>query len=743
VRGRGRAPRRRRGGARGGAAPGAPAAALRGRVLVATTGEPLARAVVRVEPRGAATAAGARAVYTDDAGAFTVGGLRPGAYVVRARALGHVPGEEAVTARAGDTVEVVVRLAPTPRTLAAVRSEERTTERERFDREPSVGAITLSGRAVRQVPAIGEPDVLRAAQLLAGVVARNDYTAGYNVRGGESDQNLVLLDGIPVYNPFHLGGLFGTFVDQAVGSVEMQVGGFGAEYGGRLSSVLDVRSREEGRPGVHGAVSASLLSSSAAVGGGVFGGRLSWNVAARRTYADAVVGALTEEVLPYHFSDAQLRVSYHLPRGGTLALTAYAGSDALDGSFTDFGDSTRAGGGDFLFTWGNRLAGVEYRQPFRARWLGDSAALTQRASVTEFSTELDLGRGSLRFVDDIREARLAGQLAAWRGAHAVRAGYELSSVRVAYDAASVGSTASLFTLRQRPSTFAAYVDDTWRPAASVLARLGARVEGVGGASWAAVSPRASVRWYASPDLALTLAGGRYAQWTHAVRNEDTPVRIFDFWVTSDPWVPVATSTHLVAGAERWAGRRGFARVEAWTKGYDDIPEPNDADDPARRGDEFLPLRGRSYGVDVLLRRLEEGARLGGWVSYGYSVSRRERRDPVVAASPGAAVGPFWPAQDRRHTANVVGSYRTGEGGCSPGASATGPGRRTPTSSARSCAGCTTARPTRGRAASAAPTPSPSAGHGTPRATRPSTVSTSASRAASPDAAPPGPRRSRS
>ena len=97
---------------------------------------------------------------------------------------------------------------------------ERASERTQFERTPDPGAITLTGRALRQVPQIGEPDVLRAAQLLAGVVARNDYTAGYNVRGGESDQNLVLLDGIPVYNPFHLGGLFGTFIDQEVGSVE-------------------------------------------------------------------------------------------------------------------------------------------------------------------------------------------------------------------------------------------------------------------------------------------------------------------------------------------------------------------------------------------------------------------------------------------------------------------------------------------------------------------------------------------
>ncbi len=612
-----------------------------------------------------------RRAATDDAGAFIAEGLPEGPVVVRARALGHRPATRLVTVRAGDTVSVRLTLEPAVQELAAVQARERVGERARFEQVPEVGQVTITGRALRALPSIGEPDVLRTAQLMAGVVARNDFSAGYNVRGGESDQNLVLLDGIPVYNPFHLGGLFGTFVDQAVASVDLSVGGFPAEHGGRLSRVLDVRPKAEERRGVHGAAQVSLVSTSGAVGG-AFGrtpdgdARTSWNVAARRTYLDALVGALSDRTLPYHFEDAQLHVTQRVG-SGTLALTAYAGADVLDGSFAQFGDSARAGGGDFAFTWGNALAGLAWRQPLPAlaRRVGgaDSAQLVQRASVTRFSTTLDLGDGTVRFVNDVTEARVAGQLSATGargGRHTPRVGYEAARVSVAYDAGSNASPSDLFTLRQQPTLLAAYVDDTWRLHPRLLARVGARLEGVGGARWGALSPRASVRWFATPDLALTLAGGQYTQAMHAVRNEDAPVRIFDFWVGSDRYVRPSRATHLVLGAERWMGALAFARVEAWGKGFTDVPEPNDGDDPAVRGDEFNRLRGRAYGVDVLLRRLE-GTRVAGWVAYGYAVSTRE----PAGASPGATgvsflrSGSFWPAQDRRHTLNVVGTWRAG------------------------------------------------------------------------------------
>jgi hypothetical protein len=615
---------------------------VRGRVVGAATGEPLPRAVV-------STADGRRAAATDDDGRFVLGGVPAGQQTLRARALGYASLDRRVAVRGADTVDVLLALTPVARTLGAVRTEERAADRAAFERTPDVGSFTLAGSAVSSVPAVGEADVLRSVQLLAGVTARNDFTAGYNVRGGESDQNLVLLDGIPVYNPFHLGGLFGTFLDETVADVNLLTGGFPAQYGGRLSSVLDVRTATEARQGVHGQIGVSLLTSSLSLGGATPNARGSWNVAVRRTYADAVIGALTDRSLPYHFQDAQLRGRYELRNGGTLSFTGYVGRDVLDGNFAQVGDSTDASGGDFGFTWGNTLGGLAYRQPLRSRLLGDSAELVQHASITSFATALDLGSGAITFDNRITEGRLSGSLASYRGRHGLQVGYELSAHRIAYDVASAETETQLFSLRQRPVALGVYVDELWRPNARLVARLGLRAEGVSGTGWSGLSPRASVRYFLTPDLALTAAGGRYAQWLHALRNEDTPVRVFDFWVASDEAAPVATATHAVLGAERWWGDRRFIRVEGYGKRYANVLQPDETDDPGVRGDEFVPIQGHSYGVDVLLRQVD-GPRFGGWLAYGYSVSARE---PVVGGAT------FWPAQDRRHNLNLVASYRVG------------------------------------------------------------------------------------
>src|SRR5205085_9735028 len=123
----------------------------------------------------------------------------------------------------------------------------------------------------------------------------------------------------------------------------------------------------------------SMLSSSATLGGTVDDGRGAWTVGARRTYIDKLVSAFTTKTLPYHFQDAQASARWRLG-ASTLALSAYAGEDVLGGSFAQFGDSTQAGGGDFGFKWGNRLAGLTLTRPISA--LGDSARLVQRVYVS-------------------------------------------------------------------------------------------------------------------------------------------------------------------------------------------------------------------------------------------------------------------------------------------------------------------------------------------------------------------------
>ena len=595
-----------------------------------------------------------RGAITDERGRFLIADLAPGEHLLRTRALNYRQRELAVTVRAGDTTRVTLRLSSGPVTLGAVRARARAPERDRFELGPNVGTVSLTPSAVSAVPSFGEPDILRTVQLLPGVNARNDFSSGYNVRGGESDQNLILLDGYPIYNPFHLGGLFSTFLDETVGEIELLTGGFGARYGSRLSSVLDVRSAEPSRAGLHGTAGISVIASSLTIGSAARNGRASWMLSGRRTYADKLVSTLSDRTFPYHFSDAQLHAERAVGSGNArLELTAYAGSDVLDGDFTQFGDSSRAGGGLFGFTWGNAVVGLTlhdvWREGARLPLFGkaDSVGVEQRVSYTRFSTALDLGSGALTLDNRVKEMRAAGAVHWHRGGHERRLGYELSTYDILYDVGSAATGTQLFELRQKPTAQAAYYQETWRPTHRLMAEAGVRAEHLGGRNWSGLSPRVSAKWFFTPDFAVSVAAGQYAQWLHSLNREDIPVRVFDFWVASDEFVEVSRAKHLVLGVEQWLGPVRFARVEGWIKRYDHLLEQNTADDPAQRGDEFLDASGTSYGFDVLLRQLDAGA-FSGWIAYTFGVSKRSRDGSE-----------YWPGHDRRHNVNLVGTWRAG------------------------------------------------------------------------------------
>ncbi len=621
--------------------------AIEGRVVDSASGAP--RAGVAVFISGTT-----RGALTDDAGRFALTDLLPGDVLIRARRLGYRPVELPVAVRAGAVTTVELRLAVAPVTLGAVEARARSGERERFELRPNVGTISLTPSALSSVPSFGEPDVLKAVAMMPGVNARNDFSSGYNVRGGESDQNLILLDGYPIYNPFHLGGLFSTFLDETVGSIDLLTGGFGAAYGGRLSSVLDVSSAEPSRAGMHGTAGISVIASSLSLGSASADGRSSWTVSGRRTYADKLVAALSDKSFPYHFSDAQFHGVRALGRGNLrLEVSGYAGTDLLDGDFAALGDSATAalGGGTFKFDWGNALLGATlrdvWREGARLPLLGaaDSVGAEQKLSVTRFSTGLNLGEGALLLGNSVRELRAAGALHWHRGAHERRIGYEASTYAIHYDVTSSATDAPLFTLSQSPTAAALYYLEGWKPARRLVAEVGVRAEHLTSRGWSGLSPRASVKYFVNHDLALSAAVGEYAQWLHSLNREDIPVRVFDFWVASDQYTEVSRARHFVLGLEQWLGPLRFARVEGWVKRYDHLIEQNTADDPGQRGDEFLDSEGTSYGVDLMLRQLEVGE-FGGWLSYTYGVSAR-RRDGTG----------YWPGHDRRHNLNLVGTWK--------------------------------------------------------------------------------------
>lgn len=593
-----------------------------------------------------------RGALVDSLGRFVVGGLDPRGYTLQARRPGFAVYEEAVTVRAGDTTFVDITLASTPQALATVRTEARTVDQEIFLARPSISTTTMSARSMQAVPRLGEPDIMRVVQMMPGVAAKNDFSTGFNVHGGEADQNLVLIDGYPIYNPFHLGGLFSTFIDATVREVSLMTGPYPARHGGRLSSVLDVRSAVEGRPGLHGSAEVSLLGVTGTLAAPI-GTRGSWMLSARRTYADVVASTFTDNVLPYHFRDMQGHLTWTLPAGIRLAVTGYTGDDVLDANISEVAeDSTEsAGGGDVRFRWGNAVLGATASRALPYALGADSVVLAQRVSRTRFSTDVDLADGAATLRNTVGDVRVAGDLTRHSESHTLVTGYEASFFTTLMVDGSPAAGIVGTNRRQRGNSLALFVDDTWRPSASSrwLLQGGLRAERVAEADWVGVSPRLAVKYFLRDDLALAVSTGRTTQWMHSLALEDSPIRFFDSYVASDSATPVASAWHGTVGLERWFGSSRQVRIEGFVKGYDRLVESDLTEDPLIDGDEFEPTTGFAYGIDLFVRQFETSdGRLSGWLSYTWAVTSRDQLGVRFA-----------PGHDRRHNLNLVATWRAG------------------------------------------------------------------------------------
>jgi hypothetical protein len=597
--------------------------AIRG--LVLERGDSLPVAGARVEALGLSAVA-----VSDSAGRFLLRGLPRRALRLRISAAGFVPETLAVSQ---DTDSVTVLLSRQPFQLAPLEIiGEISAARRRFEELAQPSTVTLEAEEVRRTPYVLEPDVVRVVQLLPGTVARNDYSIGYNVRGGESDQNLVLLDGIPIFNPSHLGGLFSTFDPDAVRSADFLTGGFPAVYSGRLSSVLDVSLRPGRRDRLHGSGQISLLSSKLLLEGPLPKGA-SFLAGARRTYLDALVSAVSDETLPYYFADAIGRVDLPGGSGGHLALSAYWGRDALDLRLVEPTESRDAL--DLAFDWGNHLLGVNWTRGLGA-WRAEV-----RASVSEFGSTLGLLPDVVRFRNRVllRAGGVTLEPPASR-AHRLVAGLGVEHYRITYDLESPTLGTVFLSSRFDPTVWAAFADYQWTPAPRVFLRPGLRLEHVPDANFTGLAPRIAFKGFLTPSFAVTGSAGRYYQPLHSIRDQEIPVTIYEFWVGADPWIPVGRADHLVLGVEGWKGSEFQLTVEAYGKWYYNLQTQNQANDFRVRGDEFITTTGNAWGLDVLLRR--HAGRVRGWIAYSYS--RAERNAEGVKYPPG---------HDRRHTLNFV------------------------------------------------------------------------------------------
>jgi len=611
--------------------------------------------------------ASSRSTLTDAAGAYRFSNLAPGVYRVTVRRLGFAETVDSVTVTPGQLLAFDLRLS-----AEAVRLEgllvETAAERERarFDTQAGVTARVVEASTLRLLPGLAEPDVLRAVSLLPGVITTSDFSSSYNVRGGSADQNLITIDGFTVYNPFHLGGLFSVFNADAVERAELLSGGFGAEYGGRVSSVLNIESRSDVPEELSMDGGISMLASRLLVrapmpgrlAGALGGERGSWFLSARRSYFDQVMRPVAD--FPYHLTDVQAYAALGTGGGGRVAVTAYWGNDVLDLSqldLTEAADALRIRWG-----WGNRVAGVTWVQPLPGDWRLDTrvgwSGFAENLAFTDFgdvrfSSEIGqfLGRADLRR-DFSTNLSVTTGVGAERTSH-LNLAHAGGTTFFASD--GVGVLGSVHAGLQ-------WAPGGWLIEPGVRAELW-RVEET---ERNIVSPRLAVKRFLGADrnVAVKLAVGRYAQFVHSLRDQDLPVSN-DTWILANDWIPAVVSDQLQGGVEAWFADGWSASVEAYLRDFDGVIEFNVAEDPNDPADDLLAGTGRSRGLDLMLRR--SAGTLTGWAALSLLRAERTFPDPVAASweeMPTTVTYP--PIFDRRVNFDLTVQYRA-RGGMEVGA----------------------------------------------------------------------------
>jgi hypothetical protein len=569
---------------------------------------------------------------TNDEGYYAIHPVYPGKYILVCAYLGYQNFEKELEVQPAENMFLNISLAPRPLEAEAVSV---TAEAEVMERDINLSKIELSAKTIRQAPQLGEVDLFRTLQALPGIIAESDFSTGLVVRGGNTDQNLIMLDGITVYNPSHLGGLFSNFLMDAIKDARFIKGGFPAEYGGRMSSVLNVISKEGNRKEFSGSAGVSLLSSRLSLESPVKNGALL--IAGRRTYVDQAAKLIGEE-FPYYFYDFQGSFHQDLSPYDRLTVSGYFGEDVLD--WDEY---------EFNLQWGNRTVSAHWQHVFSPRLFSHFMVAGSR-----FRTKVVLG-GS-QGIDSrnvILDYTLTGDMSYFHSQdNNYKFGFEFKKLSFTYN--SSYDNRELLSISQEPTESAFYIQNDRKLSDRLMVQPGLRLSYFSGkVNDIFVEPRLALKYRLRRGEYLNFSTGIYRQFIFTVRDEFSPTIIND-WFAIDNTVPAGKSIHYILGYERELWSTTNLQIEAYYKTMDNMltyRESRSAVDESLGSDIrvdklFVPTQAYSYGMEFFLHK--KYGRLAGWIGYTLNWARSELDGNEYDAS-----------IDRRHDLNILLSYGLG------------------------------------------------------------------------------------
>ncbi len=602
---------------------------------------------------------------TDINGFFLINKVKEGTYTLKVKYMGYEEYNEQVTLVKNKTVTMTIHLKPAAQILKTVEITDSKKEERQMQTQVSVQKITAN--QIQQMPSIGgTADLAQYMQVLPGVTSTGDQGGQLYIRGGSMIQNLCLLDGMIVYNPFHSIGLYSIFETDVILNANIYTGGFGAEYGGRISSVMDITTRDGNKRHHSGKIGINTFGASLILEGPLkresaqSKSTVSYLVTAKNSFLSKSSKTLYPYIdggLPFDFLDLY----------GKLSINSGTGSKVNFFGFR-FDDSVSNYQSIASYHWRNYGVGTNFMLV-----TGASSILDGSIAYSKYSITLDDGTKFPKY-SDIDGFNMSLQVTNFIGANKLKVGFAIEGFNTKYR--YMRQDLKITSQDEHPTTLSFFGTYKWK-AGVWLIDPGVRVIHYATLGDLSIEPRIAAKVNITPDLRFKLAGGLYSQIFLDARSDADVVNLFTGFLTgsADLRVPstfrgdevsscVQKAKHLVVGVEYDLTDHITLNAEFYYKRFDQLLNANRnkrySDD-----DEDYSMQSSSYYQPEYLRKdyiVEEGyasgfdlsaqmdlERLYLWATY--SLGFVERTDEIQT---------YTPHYDRRHTVNILATYALGE-----------------------------------------------------------------------------------
>jgi ferric enterobactin receptor len=645
-----------------------------GVIKEAVTGEPLPYVNIGIRglPGGSVTNA---------EGYFTLHGIPADSSVLIFTAIGHEQVQYMVTAASNNKM-ITIEMKTESRHLHEVTIEHKKNETFKLNQRP--GLIQLSPANMAVLPKIGEKDIFRSLQLMPGISAGNEQSAGLYVRGGTPDENLVLFDGFTVYNVDHLFGFFSTFNTNAVKDVQVYKSGFDAKYGGRLSALVDITGKEGNKNQFNAGIDLSAMSVNGFVETPI-GKKMTALVAYRRSYKTPLYDSLLNHAkadkgvpsdgtmatnvvtgnsnLQSYFDDLNAKLTFRPTGKDAISLSFYHGKDNLNNNrvASDAGDTTFVSTITDITRWSNTGASLKWAHTWSPKFftntlLSYSRYYSDRRAASTLIL-LDPINGNQTYLSGFTEKNNLQDYSLKTGfewmpdqVHGVEGGLQITRQAIAYRYVQ-NDTTTILDRNTTGSTPSAYLQDKLQLLHNKLVVTpGIRVSQFNITRSFYYEPRLTATYDLTANIKLKGSAGQYYQFAKRVVREDILNGSRDFWVLADGTrLPVGSSQQYMMGISH-EDNNYLVDIEAWYKNVRGLSEYTLRYQTILSGlpyeELFYQGRGYARGVDVLLQK--KFGKYTGWI--GYTLAEAKQNFAVYDS------GYFYASNDIRHEFKMVHTF---------------------------------------------------------------------------------------